>query len=241
MSKKLLIGLAPLLAIAAFAVAPTVAQATPHYFKNLVLSKESEKVPYVSWGTLSLESKAGKVECENTVGGFDENPAGGGAGKEETDSFYAYNCKNAACTGAGGKIGVIFENEAEPGPITQLKWPGELIEPSAGLIRLKSENVRVFVRCEFAHLAPSEKEGTTKLEERTTTEINAPGAAPCTSGKGGSSEPEQKNGSSTGKPSKTVFDPGAGELECGAVWGKGKTGGTLKAMGYKESELLTSE
>ena len=43
--------LAPLLAIAAFAVMPAAAQAESHYFRNGVLIPEGKKVPQtISWG-----------------------------------------------------------------------------------------------------------------------------------------------------------------------------------------------
>jgi hypothetical protein len=246
MSKKLLIGLAPLLVTASIAVMPAVAQAAPHYYKNLALLEEGTKLPYISWGTLSLSSAAGSVECENAVAGYVENPTGGGAGKENDEAFDAYNCKSEACEGAGGKIGVIFENENEPGPVVQINWPGELTEAVKGTIRLNSTNVRVFVRCQFAHIPPIEEEvksgPLTGLTQRTTVEFIAPGASACTTEPGkGNSQPKTENGSSTGKPGKTAFGAGSGELECGAAAGKGKTEGKLKTMGYNESELLSTK
>ena len=49
----------------------------------------------------------------------------------------------------------------------------------------------------------------------------------------------EANGPSVELPSKTIFSAGAGgELECGAA-GKGATTGSLKIMGYEESELIT--
>jgi hypothetical protein len=84
MSKKLFISLAPLLALAAFAVLPAASQATtPHNFANGAILPESngnaaeaeEGAPYViGWGTLSLKGETGLakgsgLQCHNVVGG----------------------------------------------------------------------------------------------------------------------------------------------------------------------------
>jgi hypothetical protein len=62
---------------------------------------------------------------------------------------------------------------------------------------------------------------------------------PGTTSSGGSFKPREANGPSVELPSKTIFSAGAGgELECGAA-GKGATTGSLKIMGYEESELIT--
>ena len=247
MSKKLTMSLAPLVVVAAFVVMPAVSQAaTPHYYANGVIQAEGVKVPYISWGKLALTSSNGgsPVECQNAVGGYEENPTGGGSGKEETQGWAAYNCTDAECEAAGGKIGVIFENEKTPGQAVKLNWPGELTEAVAGTIRLTSSNVRVYTHCQFVALPPTEKAGTGPfegLEEKSETEYNAPGSAICTTASPGSSSPKLTAGSSTAKPSKTEFSGGAGgELECG-TGGKGVTTGKLKTMGFEESELLVAK
>ena len=245
MSKKLTISLAPLLVIAAFVVMPTVAQAEPHYYTNGSKSEEGKKVPYISWGKLSLTSSKGgsPVECENAVGGYDENPTGGGAGAEATNGWAAYNCTDAECEAAGGHIGVIFENEKTPGQANKLEWPGVLTEAVKGTIRLKSTNVRVYTHCQFVALPPTEKPGSGPfegLEEKESKEFNAPGSTICTTTAPGASEPKLKNGTNAEKPSKTEFSETGGELECG-TGGKGITGGTLKTVGFNETELLTTK
>ena len=134
MSKKLIISLAPLLATAAFVVMPAVAQAAPHHwYKNNVLVPEGEKVFTVSWGTLALESAAGKVECKNVIGGYSENPIGGGAGVDAIQSFNAYECVDS-CP-------VVFEVKAE-----KLPWPTELIEV-AGVQRDQTKKVAIRFKC----------------------------------------------------------------------------------------------
>ena len=209
-------------------------------------SEEGVEVPYVAWGKLSLTNSNGgsPVECQNEVAGYVENPEGGGSGKAVTQAWTAYNCTNSECEAAGGKIGVIFENEATPGQADRLEWPGELTEAVAGTIRLNSTNVRVYTHCQFLALSPTEKAGEGSfagLEEKTSSEYNAPGADVCTTAAPGSSSPKVTSGSSTAKPSKLEFSGGAGgELECGAA-GKGTTKGKLKIQGYNESEVLTAK
>jgi hypothetical protein len=244
MSKKLCISLAPLVLVAAF-VLPSVAQAAPHYYKNGSLLAEGTKLPTLAWGKLTLVSSKGgtPVECENAVGGYVENPVGGGAGKSETNGWAAYNCKDEECELGGGKIGVIFENEASPGQALRLAWPGELTEAKVGTIRDKSTNVRVYTHCQFVALAPVERAGTgpfAGLEEKESKEYNAPGSTTCTTASPGTSEAKVKNGTNAEKPSKTEFDSGAGELECG-TGGKGITGGTLKVSGFIETELIQTK
>ena len=216
----------------------------PHYYGNLSKEEEGKPVPYISWGKLSLTSSKGgsPVECENAVGGYDENPVGGGAGVEATNGWTAYNCTDAECEAAGGHIGVIFENEKTPGQSLKLEWPGELTEVKAGTIRLKSTNVRVYTHCQFVALPSTERPGTgpfTGLEEKETKEYNAPGSTICTTTAPGASEPKLKNGTNAEKPSKTEFD-GVGFLECG-TGGKGITGGTLKTIGFNESETIDTK
>jgi len=103
MSKKLFIGLAPLLAIAAFVVIPAVAQGAClevgkcHFFKNGTQETEGVKIPTVSWGTVTLTSADGVVTCENAVLGNVENPTGGGSGVGETNNFATANCVSAGC------------------------------------------------------------------------------------------------------------------------------------------------
>ena len=75
----------------------TTQRAGPHYFSERQVIEEGKKVPVISWGTLRLteDLRSGEpIECENTVGGFVENPVGGGPGKAETNGWAAYNCKN---------------------------------------------------------------------------------------------------------------------------------------------------
>jgi hypothetical protein len=134
--KKLVISLAPLLAAAAFAVTPAAAQATPHHwYSNGVLTPEGEKVPTVTWGTLAFESAGGKVECKDVIGGYVENPLGGGAGKDATQASSAYECSSTCPV----EIQVTSEG---------LPWQSELAEVS-GKARDRTAGAKVRYKCEF--------------------------------------------------------------------------------------------
>ena len=93
MYKKLSAGLLPLLALAAFAVAPSVAAAAPHWFSDGVkLPENGEKVAVTTSSRsakLKLKDNELGKEVEGTVTdeGFIWNPAGGGAGEDEITSF----------------------------------------------------------------------------------------------------------------------------------------------------------
>ena len=217
----------------------------PHWHQNLIPApiEEGKRVPYISWGTITLTTSNGgaATECESTVAGYVENPTGARPGAfenegiEVTEAFNAYHCVNAECAAAGGKSEVTAES---------LSWPGALSEVVKGTVRLAGTGVKLYVHCRITSSPPIEKlvkEGAFKgLYERASAEFDTPGGATCATGPQGSLTPRELGGSAVGKPSTTVFSSGAGgELECGAA-GKGVMTGSLKIMGYAESEILTA-
>ena len=134
MSKKIVVSLLPLLATAAFAVMPAAAGAAPHHwYKNNVLLPERERVPVLSWGTLALQSAAGKVECRNVIGGYDENPAGGGAGVGAVQAFVPYECEDSCPA--------VFTVTPE-----RLPWSRELIDVG-GVQRDQTQGVALRLVC----------------------------------------------------------------------------------------------
>jgi hypothetical protein len=134
MNRRLIISLAPLLATAAFAVMPAAAQAAPHHwFSNGVQIPEGEKVPTVSWGTLEFFTPPGKVDCRTVIGGYVENPAGGGGGVDAIQAFNPYEC-TSTCPGA---LTVTAEG---------LPWRTELIEVG-GVERDQIKNIALRVKC----------------------------------------------------------------------------------------------
>jgi hypothetical protein len=139
MSKKLFIGIVPLLATAAFAVTP--AAAAPHWFTEKVTVVPAAGVPILSWGTLKLKSAAGEVSCENSVMGSIANPGGtaGAAGTGKTFSFATANCSSPTCTGVETVKGEIPN-------LTGHTWTIEL-EGLSPEIRSRQFGVDVVVKC----------------------------------------------------------------------------------------------
>jgi hypothetical protein len=235
MSKKLLMGLAPLLAMVAFAVMPAVSQATPHFYKNGSKLAEGVKVPVIAWGNLELTAEGvPTTECQNAVGGYVENPKLGGAGVGATESFNAYNCKNAGCNAVGDFESVQARNgngehetSTTQGPFgngNQVKWPSVLTEAVTGEIRTDSSNVSVLVGCR----EPS-GELVTGLDVECFTDATH------------EQTPLDSNGTGIGNhPSKTTFDEKSGGLNCSGAF-TGKTGKALKVMGYNEQEIIETK
>jgi len=156
MSKKLLIRLAPLFAIAAFAVVPAAAQAavgSPHWHKGVggasgtgTLQPEGKPIPTITWGgetNLSQTSNIGEVNCKTVGAGYIENPTAspaektaketgqsGPAGVGETQQSAYYECKGADCAGA------VAEGKAGLGELSFLDGaPGE------GAVEAVAENL----------------------------------------------------------------------------------------------------
>ncbi len=213
-----------------------------HWYRDGVRVEEGLKAPYISWGTLAFTSTRGgaSTECSAVAGGYVENPAGGSAGAfekagvESVEAFDLYDCVNAECEAAGGRPAVTAEG---------LPWSGMLSEEAERIVGLSTSGVRLFVHCQFASLTPTERPGEgaqAGLEERTTIEYNAPGALTCTRISGGSWRARETAGTSAEKPSKTQFSEAGGELECGSG-GTMVTTGSLKMLGYAESEVLTAK
>jgi phosphodiesterase/alkaline phosphatase D-like protein len=219
----------------------TPASVHVHWYKSLNRVEEGKKVPFISWGTLSVSSSKGgaSTECEVAASGYVENPVGASEGAfemegaETTQAFNAYDCTNSECEAEGGTAGLAGEG---------LPWSGALSEEVKGTFRLPSAGVQLYVHCRMASSPPTEKPGTGSLsayEERRSSEYNLVGAATCTSNAGGSTKPKVANGSSLEKQTKLQFSGGAGgELECGAA-GKLTTTGTVKMQGFTESELMS--
>jgi hypothetical protein len=216
----------------------------PHWSQNLTRLAEGEKLPYISWGTLTFTQSGGATTvCQVVSGGSLENPnsrvPGSKAfelpGIESVGGAAFYDCTNSQCEAAGGKPAVSAEH---------LPAVGLLTEAEAGITRLENTGLGLFIHCQMSSFAPTEKpitEGVfAGLEERVSMEANAPGAATCTTNAPGGLTPRQVNGSTPGQPSKSTFSSGAGgEMECGSA-GKLATTGSLKLMGFRETELITT-
>src|SRR5437879_5666866 len=110
MNKKLVIGPAALLVIAAFAAMPASSQgactapACPHVYINGVMGQEGKELRAIFWMTLRQTSTAFvEANCHHIFAGFTENPTGGGAAKGKIQGYFAYECEDPGCTAAGGE------------------------------------------------------------------------------------------------------------------------------------------
>ena len=210
MSKKLLMGLAPLLVTASFVVMPAVAQAVPHYYVAGVKAAEGKTFPDISWGTLTLANSNPAIQplsCENAVLGEYKNPTGGGAGEGVTDNFATTNCADVECPEESGVELQVHSSG--------LPWSGGLIE-SGTKILVETKSATVTVGCYVAH---------------TETLVAAPTV--CT----GNSDPEAKNGSGTlsQSVSKILFTGQSDKLACTTVTEEGE----VKTEGITEKQLAT--
>jgi len=233
MSKKLLISLAPLLAITAFAVMPVAAQAVPQWYsEGHVITEEEGKVPVIEWGNLTLKGAA-ELSCHNAIGGYVENP-GANAGVGATEAFATWNCTASYECPAGSRPGA--------GP-SLFPWTGTLEEVS-GKLRVQSAKIagaggtRVVIGC----TAPHANEGSNAIGEVTAGTAFIVGKQVA--------QPLAPNGLKKGtgalNPGFAEFDvgtPGAGKLEAegssGAVLGT--TEGKVKILGFTNQEHIYAE
>jgi hypothetical protein len=231
MSKKhkLFISLA-LVAVTATAVLPNVAQAVPRYKSEGAFIAEGKKIFVEGWGTLKLQTVIGgtaSYTCRNAVGGFVENPTGGLAGSGQTELFTSYQCTFSACPTFPS---VLAE---------ELPWKGVLIEPKAAEIRGEIVGVKADLQC-WATKAAFEQaaRGEAVLPNAKNVFITR-GASTCCK----ASTPKSETGTSANHPGFAEFGPTAGKLEQeGSIETiQGETEGKVKALGYKEAELINTE
>jgi hypothetical protein len=137
MRKKLFAGLAPLLAVTAFAVVPAAAQAAPHWYKKGVLVG-SVPITVATSGALTLSALSTVIVCKVNDSEKIWNPAGGGAGEDLVTAFTLSKCKVKAGSSACPK-----------GPAEVLSnglgWPSHLIPGTP--IRDEIQKIRLIVRC----------------------------------------------------------------------------------------------
>jgi hypothetical protein len=250
MSKKLWMGLVPILAT--LALIPAVAQAAPHYYKSGVLIPEGEKVPVLEWGKLTITPEppvAASTACENITGGYVENPIGGGAGIGATLRFASYNCTSLECQGDYEYETLGKEYKSEPeiiSPPQSMPWPS-MLEEVAGVVRSHIEGQVVEISCQAHGLSRAEAgeggpSGAGENEQFQQPSGGPPGIK-CVETKTHTQAPKFENGTNTGpNQSKLSFGSGGGSLACNEQdeggW-EGKTKESLHIMGYKNSELIT--
>jgi hypothetical protein len=141
MSRRLMPGLATVMAVVAFAVVPAVAQAEPHWYKKGVVVG-SAHLTTTTIGTLTLKALGAEIKCK--VNDKEEiwNPIGGGAGEDLMTGFALIGCKNKIATPAcpKGAISVIAEG---------LPWRTLLVTtpPPGSVIRDLIFGVKLNVGC----------------------------------------------------------------------------------------------
>lgn len=140
MNKKLLAGLAPLLAVTAFAAMPAAAQAEPHWYKKTKLI--TSLTTATTKGTLTLNALGATIKCK--VSDTEEiwNPTSGGAGEDLMTSFVLTGCKNKIASAACPKGPLTVKAEGLP-------WRSLLVytPPPSNVIRDEIYKVRLLVGC----------------------------------------------------------------------------------------------
>jgi hypothetical protein len=125
MNRKLLVGLAPLSAIAAFAVMAAAAQAVPHWYLNtniLVKQKTVRTSGALSFSNI-IPGTPIVVTCKVRDVEILENPASGGPGVDKMKSFKLSGCGPNPCpVSSAGTQGAL--------KVTALKlpWATKLVE-----------------------------------------------------------------------------------------------------------------
>jgi hypothetical protein len=139
MNRKLLAGIAPMLAVVAFAVVPAIAQAEPHWYKNKA-PVGSAPMTVTTAGNLTLNALGATIKCK--VNDADEiwNPASGGPGIDLMTAFSLTKCKNKVATAACPKGAIAVTAEVFP-------WPSRLFTVAPATIRNEIVKVRLNVGC----------------------------------------------------------------------------------------------
>jgi hypothetical protein len=255
MVKKL--GLAPLLAITAFAVMPVVAQAeTQHWYRSGAKLAEGTSVPIVLFGgkvNLSRTDADGEVNCRTVGGGVIENPVGGGAGVGRTNSLAYYECKQEKCetevkakTGLEGRFRRTTQNN--PAATQEPAFPGwsDVLEESevAGVSSVREkigEPWESFKTPSPPGMIHETIDCTVAANQQVVAEADAEGELKPEIGIAKSGN---LNGSSAAKPSTIKFSGAStgclnGVAGRPCALGSDTFSNSLKYLGYNEQELIT--
>lgn len=268
-----LVGLTLVVLCAMGATFAASAPAAPHYYLNNFSTPlpEGTHFPTLSWGTLTLTpaspSKEGITSCENSAGGFAENPTGGGAGAGQVSVFLSWNCeKPTSCPiseiefppGSGKKVTQepdIFPGgelgTPEQGVLGEsFPWPGELTEATPPKIRAETKGVVEILGCQVRKSvegsgALGDGDGDTpQFVKKLTICFTNPSL-------GAKSEPLTENGTQIGGTltSKVKFEATShvlckGEKEAGAteeITVAGPVTGTIKTFTYEGQEVVLTK
>jgi hypothetical protein len=221
-------------------------QGKAHYFRggSSTPIPEGEKVRFLAWGRLTLSPEppvAAATTCETSVGGYIENPVGGGPGVGETLRAAGWNCTSMECPPGEVEIaGKKYEKESEAiFPPQSFAWPSVLSEPEPGIIRSVDSKVVVQLGCVAHGFTNAESEGKTPPASGENEQFPVAPTVSCVTDTFVLA-PKYENGTNLGpNQSKLVFGAEAGGLDCAHGSFVGKIKESVKIMGFKGSELIT--
>jgi hypothetical protein len=268
MPKKLLVGFAPVLAVAALVAMPVLSQAAPRVFINGKKAGTKHE-PGFAFGPITLKNGVlPELKCENfaAANSWNEVKEGTERGFEETVGYATWNCKSGLPCEVTNERGIVKEGiyaSAEQPPDlhsekarrngnSSLPWPGELTEkePQEGVKATftLTHKVKVWIVVPLG----TEMGGTGK----------GPGCVlggneiafedkegPTEKAAGREEEPKTVNGQKNGlSPSHGFFEgektEKSGAFETGSLessFGPGTTLGKLVTAGSNAFELLTAQ
>lgn len=165
-------------------------------------------------GTVKLQSVTTTFSdvCRTAEGGYDENPAGGGAGVGAVEMAVSYDCTVSSCPG-------YAQFAAE-----QMPWPLSLEE--SGGIKVRVGEVMLRIEC-----WPNRSE----LEKAV---AGLGGSLLSGSQYGGVLHPSLGSGTSAEHPAYEEYSLESGLLSEVGGTNKAELLGKIKVIGYKEAELI---
>ena len=167
---KLYAAVLPLLAMAAFAVAPALAQAEPYWTSNGKIIKEAQVETATTSGSLTVHFGSKAVICKATDEETIENPTGGGPGTDKVKTFLLTDCK--------GKLTPCLPTEKLTLIAAGLNWPSELLPTP---IRDEISGMEIEVKCNGTTIATYTGELTPAVTSTSSLEFG-PGSGELESG-----------------------------------------------------------
>lgn len=192
MNEKLISRWAVLLAVAAFGMLTTVAQAAPaKWTKNSTAIANGKTEPTIQWGSFTASStQGGTITCKTASGGVVENTATEARGSTQLDAAYECKTTGGECALYGGEARVTAKG---------LPWPLVAEEEGEGteVYKETSSNVELNSEC----WTGGQERGAVLLK---TGEVE-PGFV-------GTSTPGFQNGATAGRPAQLAFNTKSGHL-----------------------------
>lgn len=145
--RKLYLAFVPVLAAAAFAVAPAVASAAEWYSNGVKIGTAKVAITTMSHGTMKLEDTFTGEYTEGNVSDSGNIWNEGGVGKDEVTSFTTANNTGNVCA-AGETTEVVVEHSGAPLSSTNV-LPTELNEVG-GVVHDRITGIEVIVKCNGA-------------------------------------------------------------------------------------------